>query len=123
MTTLKASTQYNDFEGTAAADIGDNKSLKEWLVSKSLMSEAEVILGVEIVFNENSGRAIPDPGIVAYVADGPVDRILDAQNDGTRVEIRAIDIPDLPIAEFFAFYKRFNVVLVKKGIEIPENIS
>lgn len=113
-----ASTQYNDFIGTSAADKSDTESFQEYLKSNNLIVSDEFLVGYEIVFNENSGRSIPNPGIVAWVTKGlsrdDVDR--DAQTNGFC--LRAIDVQNLTIADFFKYFKRFNVVLSIKGINL-----
>lgn len=106
MSIFKARVQYNDFKGTVAADVSDNKSFLNYLVEIGLANKNEEIVGYRIVFNENSGREIEEPGVVVYLQDETLD-------DPTST-IRAID-QRMPTKKFFSFFKRFDMVMTRDG--------
>lgn len=116
---FQAGTQYNDFEGTVAADRSDNLDFAEYLRSKGLIRDGEHLVGFEIVFNENSGTAMPEPGIVAYLGqrEGVDALALQREQDGI-LDLRAVEVFGLPIADFFAYFKRFNVMFANKGLKL-----
>jgi hypothetical protein len=116
---FKAGTQYNDFVGTVAADRSDNLAFDDLLREKGLMSDAEHLVGFEIVFNENSGQAMPNPGIVAYLGDGnSVDEVADQRDRDGVIKLRAVEVFDLPLAELFAYFKRFDIMFANAGLKL-----
>lgn len=115
--TFKAGTQYNDFVGTVAADRSDNLVFADLLRKKGLMQDDEHVVGFEIVFTENDGRAVPEPGIVAFLGKGSGVDSIAQQKDGT-FELRIVEVFELPLADFFAYFKRFNVMFSNKSLNL-----
>lgn len=116
---FQAGTQYNDFVGTVAADRSDSLDFAEYLRGKGLLRDNEHLVGFEIVFNENSGAAMPNPGIVAYLGQGDgVDAVASQRDRDGIVTLRIVEVDGLPLADFFAYFKRFNVMFANKGLNI-----
>lgn len=114
---FKAATQYNDFVGSAAADRSDNLSLLDLLKKRNLFREGEIVVGFEIVFNENSSSPVPSPGIVLFLGPGGTVEDVAKQRDGDGVfQLRSVEIFDITLADFFAYFKRFNVMLANKSV-------
>lgn len=114
-----AGTQYNDYTGTVAADRSDNLSFQDYLKDRGLVADGEHIVGYEIVFNENSGQPISKPGIVAFIGQGDSISDVAAQRaqDGV-IKLRCVEVSDLPLAEFFRFFKRFNVMFSNDDLKL-----
>ena len=113
MSTFQAGVQYNDFKGSVAADQSDETRLLSYLKDKKLILEGETLVAFRIVFNENHGREITQPGIVAYLSNaGPV-----SAGD----IVRAIDV-DMSTAKLFSFLKRFDLVLTSKDVDLSDVI-
>lgn len=121
MQNFTAETQYNVFIGTSAVDISDTLNFVDYLKEHSLIESNEFLVGYEIVFNENSGRSIPQPGIIAWVttASNYEDALNKGKSEG--YTLRPIDVQNLDIADFFKYFKRFNVMFSKKGIGLHGN--
>lgn len=116
---FKASTQYNDLVGSVAADRSDNLAFAEFLKEQKLMAEDEFIVGFEITFNENDSRPVPDPGIVVFLAEGDsVDSIARQKAADGVFKLRSVEVFDLPLADFFAYFKRFNVMFANKSLNL-----
>lgn len=116
---FQAGTQYNDFTGTVAADRSDSLSFADYLNEKGLLREGEHVVGFEIVFNENGGNAVPEPGIVAYLGQGAgVDEVSQNWKAGGVLNLRLVEVFDLPLAEFFRYFKRFDVMFSNKSLKM-----
>ncbi|TJU94925.1 MAG: hypothetical protein E5Y12_26370 [Mesorhizobium sp.] len=114
-----AATQYNDFVGTVAADRADSLDFANYLKGKGLINDDEFLVGFEIVFNENSGSSVPDPGIVAFVGSGhSVDDVAAKKATDGLFKLRNVEVFDLPLADFFAYFKRFNIMLANAALHL-----
>ncbi|ATC84315.1 MULTISPECIES: hypothetical protein [Pseudoalteromonas] len=117
METFKASVQYNDLLGTAAADKADMEHASKWLEEKGHISEDEYVLGISMWAGENHG-AHRDPVSVKFVVSGlngysNIPEMIEATKHDLNVkEIRV----EMTVAEFFALFKRFEVTLSNKGL-------
>jgi len=107
-----ASTQYNDFTGTAAADRSDILALGELLPFDESLKEDEIVIGFSFGFNENSGRKV-DPGVCVYIGkrDG---------NALTYLRDVEISLHGKKMADVFAHLKRFSMIVTLDGIEPSE---
>jgi len=115
--TFKASVQYNDFLGSAAADRADMDDAGHWLESQGLIKEGEFLVGVEVYVASAlvaEGEEIKLMTSFILVQAGSFD---DAAADMKSIEIvpaRKVS-HDFSPAEFFSFFKRFNVTLSSGG--------
>jgi hypothetical protein len=108
MSDFIASVQYNDFKGTAAADISDTESMHNYLVGLGLAEGDERVIGYRISFNGNHGKEF-EPGVLIYLQKGSFDT-------PDRV-VRAVDL-EMAGAKFFSFFKRFSLVLMRDGLDL-----
>lgn len=95
---MKADVQYNDFKGTAAADISDHRTLQDLLILKK----------VDIEKYESFGATFYS-GYSDYFDASVICRDLEksTQEKSHIVEFHFEITKD----EFFEFFKRFNVVI------------
>ncbi|WP_305380705.1 hypothetical protein [uncultured Duncaniella sp.] len=95
---MKAGVQYNDYIGTAAADMSDFESNRIWsyLNQKGVYNDKYEFIGVSFYASGDSGGA-------------SFSFICKDKEDGTIKDI-AFE-KDQTIEEFINFFKRFNVVL------------
>ncbi|MEM1341062.1 MAG: hypothetical protein AAGF68_02005 [Pseudomonadota bacterium] len=107
MAIFQAGVQYNDIEGTVAADRSDNLAIADHLTEKGLANPDERVVGYRISFSENQGKEI-DAGVVFYLQEGSF--------DDPAATIRAIDVA-MPHATLFKFFKRFDLVMTVKGAQ------
>jgi hypothetical protein len=114
---FRASVQYEDLVGTAAADRADGKNGPEdWLRNKGLMTADEFVLGIEIWSGENPG-VYRDPLSVHFLItpggyDSTEKMIADTSGE---VPVRRITV-EMKIAEFMGLFKRFSVCLSPGGM-------
>ena len=115
--TFRASVQYGDLKGTAAADRADQKGADEWLEKKGLKQPSEFLLGVELWVGENHG-AHKDPVHVHFLlvnfAGYENVKVMLEETQGP-VGVRRVS-EKMPISEFLALYKRFSVCLSPSGL-------
>ncbi len=120
---FQAGTQYGDWKGTAAADqFGDATDKLDELFEATgkVDPDKEIMIGFEFYHSQGfffcSGyfHALPEekdggyyPGLNATFQKNPIKPI---QVKKVRVE--------LTLEEFFKYFKRFDVVLLRGGIDI-----
>ena len=92
---FKASTQYNDYKGTVAADRADQDSFSDFLRAKGILKEGEIVKGISFY----SAERFFD--VEAYVTD---------DQHGLRRER-----VEITLDEFFKTFKRFSIKLSRNG--------
>lgn len=121
MTSFKASVQYDDWIGTSASDDADVISLRELLDNKKLIQPDEFPIATSLWVGENHAGKLGSIHVTAYLYDAgkmdfdTVKASLIATADP--VPVRAVDI-ELSLEEFVVLFKRFNVMLTRKGLEL-----
>ncbi len=123
MGNFKASVQYNDFRGTAAADRGDNADLLDHFREQGYVKDNEVLVAIAFWSGENHGGPVKEMSVTLTVAGLQNHKTLDDfLADPSRPSLRSIHV-DMTNDEFFGFFKRFNVVLTHRsyGDEITAN--
>jgi hypothetical protein len=120
MTSFRASVQYNDWRGTAAADNADPLSLHKCLESKGLIQPGEFLIAASLWMGENHGGRIGSVSVEAFLYAGrdtfdTVKSALDAHVGP--IPVRVADLK-LTIEEFIGLFKRFDVMLTRKGLSL-----
>lgn len=110
MDTFRAGVQYNDFQGTVAADISDNASLTAYLKNSGKAEEGERVVGFRFGSGENHGSPVTEISLVAYL-------LRSEQFEETPKAVRAVEVI-MPPNEVLAFFKRFDLVAVRKGVDL-----
>lgn len=95
----QADVQYNDFKGTAAADIADFTNLEEFLKTKGVDVNRYNPVGVDFFSSYDSCSY----GVICK----------DKEANNKLVEIRFESKGSYE--EFFSLFKRFNVILTNRG--------
>lgn len=94
---MKASTKYNDYRGTAAADFADGQTLEAYLKGKGLDTNRYKPIGVEL----NCG----------YSTSIHPRFICEDMQSGDKKALTFGFEKEISITEFLNLFKRFNVVL------------
>lgn len=119
MNRFRASVQYQDYVGTAAADHADNGDLIDFLKKNGLMNNDEFIIAASLFVGTSHGTEPGATFVKAYLFDkGDYDTVkaaLDASADP--IPVRVVDVA-VPLEEFLSFFKRLSVVLTPKGLDI-----
>jgi len=110
---FRASIQYRDWEGTAAANNAAHKGLWEHLLNKNLVKENEFLVAVSF-FKSNTSFLVQ-----AFVFEGgkfeEVQERLSAVTDP--IPVRKIEV-SVETEEFLEFFQQFHVMLTRHGLEL-----
>ena len=125
METFKASVQYGDWHGTAAADNLDpmGTSVHDYLEKKGLKKEGEFLLSVKLWVGENSGNKISNVFVHAYLLEGhqnyeSAKKTLDElEARGEPIPVREVEL-ELTLEQFVAMFKRFAVTLTWRDLPL-----
>ncbi len=95
---MKASTKYNDYVGTAAADQSDHFFLSDYLQKRGVDIERYEPIGVEFFYGE---------GNYFHCYFICKDNQRDTPNTAVKIRFESTDT----FEEFFSIFKRFNVMV------------
>lgn len=110
MDTFIAGVQYNDFQGTVAADVSDNVALSNHLVSLGQAQSDERVIAFRIASGENQGIPVTDVSLVAYL-------LRSTESEPAPTAVRAVEIRITP-GEALAFFKRFDLIATRRGVDL-----
>jgi len=119
MSIFKASVQYGDWKGTAAADDADQITLSRYLESNGLIKDEEFLLGSSIYIGENHGGKIGAAYVTAYLFTPPPNTTVDAalyEITGP-IPVREVEL-EIPLEQYLAFFKRFKVFQTNKHLNL-----
>lgn len=116
METFKASVQYNDLKGSAAADRSDMTDAAKWLKDNGHIND-EFVVGISMWAGENHGTH-KDPVNVKFLVSGlngyeNIPEMLQAS--GEPIKVKEISV-DMNISDFFALFKRLEITLSNNGL-------
>lgn len=120
--TLIASVQYGDYEGTTAGDSHDQKYLKDFAEKYGVDTDKYFVFGIEISLLGNSGDKQASPEFYVLAHDtaesraGGIDHLNDFLEKGDGVLKYAKLRVNVTFEDLTAYFKRLNVVLHKSGI-------
>jgi len=119
---FKAGTQYGDWDGTAAADeYGANHTFEELFEATGKVDkDKELLIAFEIYAGERGFFTL-----TGYFHDKSDSTDLgwvpslnqDFSKDTGKIQVRQVDL-QITLEEFFMHFKRFNVVMVRNGLDI-----
>ena len=114
---FKASVQYDDFKGGAAADRADKRGPEDWLKENGHMKADELLLGISMYAGENHG-VHKDPIYVDFLftTPGEYDSVK-AKIDSSHgpIDVRKVTI-SMKLNDFLGLFKRFSITLSSHGI-------
>lgn len=115
--TFKASTQYNDLLGSAAADRADQDDARSWLECQGLIKAGESLVGIETYVSSalvaEGQEIVLSTSFILVQAANFDDAAADMRNAET-IATRKVS-HDFSPTEFFSLFKRFNVTLSSAG--------
>lgn len=116
MEIFKASVQYNDLKGSAAADRADMADAGKWLKDKGHIDD-EYVVGISMWAGENHGTH-KDPVRVKFLVSSlngydNIPEMLQASKEP--LQLREIRV-DMNIADFLGLFKRFEITLSNGGL-------
>ena len=115
---FKASVQYGDWKGSAAADNADFNAIQKKLNESGILKPSEFLVGFEAYAGETHGNEGPYFSCRAFIIDGEkFDTAKAAVDTQSPIRVMPRDM-ELSLLEFFALFKRFDLVLTHRGLEI-----
>ena len=124
MERFHASSHYGDWKGTAAADGSNNPSdsFDEYLEREKLLEPDDFLIAVKFWAGEINKGGRPSCFVHAYALKGYEDgdqarAAVVAAKDPLRVKEIKIE---LPIDEFFHFFKEFSISLAPNGFDLQK---
>jgi hypothetical protein len=103
--TFKAQVQYQDWEGTAAADEHQGREFEDFLESKQLIGQHETLIAVSLAVIE--GCVCVHANVVDRRDFDSAKALVEHEDP---IPTRRIDL-DMTLQEFLSRFKRFEVVL------------
>lgn len=125
---FKASVQYGDWHGTAAADDIDvgNVSVSRYLEQKGLVKDNEFLIAVELFVGEtHHNEQVAKPYIRAFLLEGADNyedvkkRLEELESAGEPIPVREVNI-DMPLEKFVGMFKRFEVMLTWQDLPLTD---
>lgn len=116
MEIFKASVQYNDLKGSAAADRADMTNAAKWLKDNGHIND-EFVIGISMWAGENHGMH-EDPVSVKFLVtelNGYENIPEMLQASGEPIQVKEVRV-DMNIADFFALFKRLEITLSNGGL-------
>jgi hypothetical protein len=112
-----ASTQYDDWKGTSAADNADKTGMNQWLEQKGHKLDDEFLIGVEIIAGESHGEHKDPVSVEFLLVQLAGFENVEAKFNSTPgpVELKSVSV-DMPIVEFLGLFKRFNIALSRSNM-------
>lgn len=113
---FKASVQYGDWKGTAAADRADQDDPERWLIKQGKKKPDEFLVGIEIWAGENHGKHKDPISVTFLLAALPDhDTVLGKIGTGKPLPVRKVR-EDMALVDFFGLFKRFSVSISNHGM-------
>ena len=119
MGTFSASVQYNDWEGTVAADRADKNDLNDYLKTNGLAKDDEFVIAATVYIAENRSDVMGHTRIRALLFHGSsLDFVATELNSlHGPIPVREVDIP-LPLSGFIDLFKRFSLNLTVEKLNL-----
>ena len=111
---FRASTQYGDWKGTASADDA-RPNLNDYLTNHGLIRESEFLLAASL-YVEEEFVCIHAFAIQGNTFDAVKDDLARGEDP---ILVRKISV-ELTTREFLNLFKRFDVMLTHRGLELDE---
>ena len=128
MPNFKASVQYGDWHGTAAADDIDpgSQSVRRYIEEKGLAKPNEFLVAVQCFIGEtHHSDKLPEPYIRAFFLagadnyEGVKKRLEELEVAGEAIPVREARI-DMSLEEFVGVFKRFEVILTWQDLPLTD---
>lgn len=111
---FNGSVQYNDWEGTVAADNNFGETIQKILSDRKLKADGEVLIGVSLYTGENGYVSIS-----AYLVDAADAVTAKEYLDANKIpNVKKVNVDNLPVEEFLSTFKRFNLAMSWRGMDL-----
>lgn len=116
-----AGVQYDDWKGSAAADGADKADIHKYLEDNNLINPGEHVVGVELWVGEPDHRTgEPHVGASAFVVKAQGRDSVAPAIAADPFDVRKIDLGTQTLKDFFKLFKRFNVKITAKGLNLAD---
>ena len=113
-----AGVQYDDWRGSAAADGADQADIHKFLEGKKLINTGEFVVGIELYVGAPGIDGDPYVGASAFVVKGADHGAALSEMGRGKFDARKIDLETETLNDFFRLFKRFNIKIMKKGLNL-----
>jgi hypothetical protein len=114
---FQATSQYDDWKGTASADDSNPGGLRSLLRDRHLISDDEFAVGMEVWIGENhAGQVAPAYVRVLAIRAADFEQAQSKLAAGP-VVVRKID-HELSLEEFIGLFKRVSIKLAWRGLPL-----
>jgi hypothetical protein len=119
MTSFKASVQYGDWTGTAAADNADQVDLDAYLRETGAITADEFLFAVELYVGENHGGRVTEPHIdvLVFPAQGFDNVAAELADIEGPIPLRRVSVA-MTLGDFLAKFKRVSIHLNRRGLDV-----
>ena len=120
--TLKASVQYNDFQGTVAADHHDIRDLNDLGKKSGLDTDRYFVIGAHVHIGEVRDREVAHARLNLITIDkqqtkaGSIDFIRGYAEAHGKLPYQRFSI-DVSLSELLDYFKRFDLVLFNRQLK------
>lgn len=115
MQEIRASAQFHDYTGDAVADQNDNiASISSYLNDRGLIGREEDVIAIDF-YAGTEDRFMVNAIVVAAKGKDDISAWLNDKADP--LPARKVSM-DVSIEEFFSLFKRFNIVIAPKGLDV-----
>lgn len=119
MSHFRANVQYDDWEGTAAADNADQNDLSSWLKTEKLIEDEEIVVGVSLWIGENHGKVATPQVRFLVVPAANAEKAQAYLNANDPVPLKEV-FRELSVDQFLVLFKRFSVVLTLNKLGLTD---
>ena len=120
MDIFRASVQYGDWKGTAAADNIDFYAFYKHLLGRGLISETDFLVGIHLWIGENRPGVVQPPYVTAFLLEG-IDNFESAEaalrSMRDPLDLKRVRV-NLTLNEFMGLFKRFSIAIAARGLDI-----
>ena len=121
MDIFRASVQYGDWKGTAAADNAEFDAFYKLLLGKGLISETDFLVGIHVYIGENRMGQVRPPYVTAFLLEG-VDNYESAEaalrSMSDPLDLKRVRIENIALNDFLGLFKRFSIAISARGLDI-----
>ncbi len=113
METFRASVQYNDLQGSTAADNASHGNATDWLKDNGHITADEYLLGFSMFIGTNHDSVSVTFLVSELNGYKNIPEMIDASIES--IQAKKISI-DMGVADFFSLFKRLNITLSSNGL-------
>lgn len=113
-----AGVQYDDWFGSAAADIADQGDIHDLLRGRGLLNPGEFVVGIELFSGGPNYKGRAHVGVSVFLVKAANFDEAASVTKKSNFEAKKIDLEIETLEEFFCLFKRFDIKIMKRGLNL-----